>query len=154
MSTAGVEIQFYHLQSSPLEVALPKLLQKACERQMRSLIKTRDMAQAKQLSDKVWTHDPNSFLPHGLAGEKQAEVQPILIGNALDNANASTLLFVTDGTSLEAIPEGVTRVIDMFHGADSEAVQAARARWKQYKDAGHTITYYQQTAQGGWQKKA
>ena len=29
-----------------------------------------------------------------------------------------------------------------------------RARWRRLKDAGHELTYWQQTPQGGWEKKA
>ena len=41
----------------------------------------------------------------------------------------------------------------LFDGNDEAAVQAARARWKRLKDAGHALTYWQQTAQGGWEKQ-
>lgn len=152
--SSGLEIQFYHLQSSPLEKALPKLLEKAYGRGLRCLVKTADAAQSTQLSDKIWTHDPASFLPHGTAQEKHADQQPILFSYTLDNHNISSVCFVTDGTFLSDAPSGISKVLDMFHGADMEAVQAARARWKRYKDAGYALTYYQQTDQGSWQKKA
>ena len=35
-----------------------------------------------------------------------------------------------------------------------EAVEAGRNRWKEYKAAGHAITYWQQTETGGWEQKA
>ena len=49
--------------------------------------------------------------------------------------------------------ETFARVLDMFDGHDSEAVEAARARWRDLKDAGYELTYWQQTAQGGWEQK-
>jgi DNA polymerase-3 subunit chi len=33
-------------------------------------------------------------------------------------------------------------------------VADSRERWKAYKGAGHTLAYWQQTATGGWEKKA
>ena len=33
------------------------------------------------------------------------------------------------------------------------AVDAARGRWQAYKDAGHRLTYWQQTVRGGWKEK-
>ena len=35
-----------------------------------------------------------------------------------------------------------------------EAQQDVRERWKAYKAAGHAVVYWQQTASGGWEKKA
>jgi DNA polymerase-3 subunit chi len=45
------------------------------------------------------------------------------------------------------------RVFDLFDGNSSETVAAARLRWKIAKEAGHTLTYWQQT-DSSWQKKA
>jgi DNA polymerase-3 subunit chi len=33
------------------------------------------------------------------------------------------------------------------------AVEAARARWKDYKNAGHALTYWQQSDAGRWEQK-
>jgi len=38
--------------------------------------------------------------------------------------------------------------------ATKTAVADSRERWKVYKVAGHTLVYWQQTAAGGWEKKA
>jgi DNA polymerase-3 subunit chi len=40
----------------------------------------------------------------------------------------------------------------MFDGNDEAALAAARARWKAAKEAGHTLTYWQQTEKG-WEKR-
>jgi DNA polymerase-3 subunit chi len=41
----------------------------------------------------------------------------------------------------------------MFDGNDAEAVTAARERWRSYKAEGHALTYWQQNARAGWEKK-
>ena len=33
-------------------------------------------------------------------------------------------------------------------------VQGARAQWKKLKGEGHSLTYWQQTSEGRWEKKA
>jgi DNA polymerase III subunit chi len=48
---------------------------------------------------------------------------------------------------------GWDRVADLFDGSDDAAVAAARDRWRRARDAGHALTYWQQTG-SGWQKKA
>jgi len=42
----------------------------------------------------------------------------------------------------------------MFDGNDETAVAAARERWKTYKEAGHRLVYFQQSAAGKWEEKA
>ena len=41
----------------------------------------------------------------------------------------------------------------LFDGNDETALAAARAQWTGLKDAGHDLTYWQQTPQGGWEKR-
>ena len=43
---------------------------------------------------------------------------------------------------------------EMLNGRDEAQVSAARERWKTYKEAEYTVTYWQQTDAGGWDKKA
>jgi DNA polymerase-3 subunit chi len=45
------------------------------------------------------------------------------------------------------------RCFELFDGNDDAAVQAARERWKNYKEAGHITTYWQQ-GERGWEQKA
>ena len=46
------------------------------------------------------------------------------------------------------------RCFELFDGRDDAAVTESRERWKAYKAAGHAVSYFQQTAAGGWEKKA
>mgnify|MGYP001348980246 CR=1 FL=1 len=150
-----MEIQFYHLLTQPIEVALPRLMAKAYEAGLPSLIKCRDAMQVKRFDEKLWTYDPDSFLPHGGANEAQAEQQPILLSTELSRANAASFVIITDGTRPEAeVLEGVTRLADMFDGGDDSAVKAARERWKYYKEQGYALSYYRQQENGGWKKEA
>ena len=45
------------------------------------------------------------------------------------------------------------RCLDMFNGNDPQSVERARERWRTYKAAGHTVTYWQQSDTGKWEKK-
>jgi len=44
--------------------------------------------------------------------------------------------------------------LELFDGRDETAVVETRERWKAYKAAGHTVVYWQQTPNGGWEKKS
>ncbi len=148
-----MQIQFYHLTATPLEAALPKLLEKAYAQNMRVLVKVADAATASALSTALWTYQDSGFLPHGTESEAHAERQPILLSASGENKNDATLLLVTDNTA-PTPPVSIERLLDLFNGQDDATTASARARWKSYKNAGHELTYYQQTPQGGWEKKA
>ncbi|MBM3618785.1 MAG: DNA polymerase III subunit chi [Alphaproteobacteria bacterium] len=143
------DIRFYHLTDTPLERALPQLLEKAYGGKFRTLVKTADAESAKAMDSLLWAYDEASFLPHGLASDKNAAEHPILITSTHENTHGATLLAVTDG-SLTPSPESFQRVLDIFHEDDRDA---ARERWKTYKDAGHALQYWQQT-DTGWTQKA
>lgn len=147
------DVGFYHLQKTPLERALPKLLERALERGMRALVVAGSPERVDHLNATLWTYDPASFLPHGAAGDGEPASHPIWIADHDTDANGATLLVLVDGAD-GTRPEAFERIIDMFDGADAQAVAAARRRWKTLKDAGHTLTYWQQTDRGGWEKKA
>ena len=146
------EVGFYHLQAMPLERALPKLLEKALERGMRALVVAGSRERAAQLDELLWTYDPASFLPHGGAG-LDPERQPVWLAEDDANLNRAGLLVLIDGQSSERLAS-FERAIDLFDGRDQAAVVAARERWQACKQAGHRLSYWQQTRQGGWEKKA
>ena len=145
-------IGFYHLLHTPLEAALPRLLSKALEQGMRVLVMAGSAARVKALDGALWVYDPNSFLPHGTAKDGRAEAQPVYLTAAEENPNGASLLVLTDGAA-PGFMDSFERCLDLFDGNDPGAVEAARTRWNNLKDAGHDLTYWQQTDQGGWEKK-
>ena len=46
------------------------------------------------------------------------------------------------------------RIVYLFSGHDPDAVTEARSAWRDLKQAGHTLTYWQQDQGGRWVKKA
>ncbi len=66
--------------------------------------------------------------------------------------NGARFLFMVEGAETDRLAD-FDRVFDLFDGNNSEAVAAARLRWKIAKEAGHTLTYWQQTG-SSWQQKA
>lgn len=146
------EIGFYHLRATALERALPRLLSKANESGLRAVVLTRSAEHVEVLNAALWTFDPASFLPHGSTRDGNAKDQPIYLTTEEENPNDATLLVLTDGVE-PAYLDRFDRCLDLFDGNDAGAVEAARARWRRLKDTGHNLTYWQQTPQGGWEKK-
>ena len=146
------EVRFYHLTSKSLEQVLPELLEKTLERGWRAVVMAGSPERVESLTQHLWTWHPNSFLPHGSARDGNAAEQPIWLTTAAENPNGAAVLFLTDGAVSEDIG-GYQRVCELFDGRDDEAVSSARTRWKTYKNAGHTISYWQQ-AERGWDNLA
>jgi len=146
------DIAFYHLERSPLESALPLLLEKTLAAGKRALVMASSTERVESLAQALWTYNPDSWLPHGTAKDGHAEDQPVWITTEPENPNKATFLFLTDGAVSEWV-DAYERCFELFDGRDEAAVQAARQRWKAYKSAGHSLAYFQQTAKGGWEKR-
>ena len=145
------EIGFYHLISTPLERALPRLLERAQAQRLRILVRAASAERVEHLNALLWTYDDAGFLPHGSARDGNPAEQPIWLSDRQENPNGATVLFLVDGVEADDIAD-FARCLDLFDGNDAAAVEAARERWRRAKDAGHTLTYWQQTA-SGWEKK-
>ncbi len=147
-------IQFYHLLSTPLERALPKLMEKASSAGLRGLVVAQDDEQLKRLDDALWSAEPASFIAHGTAEDDvPPEQQPLFLSLKEDNPNNATMLVVTNGITPKDIGS-YARILDVFDGHDGQALQAARERWKAYKKTDHELQYIQQQKDGSWKKQA
>ena len=80
-----MEISFYHLTLQPLNVALPKLLAKVLEANMKAVVKVPGAVQMDVLDQAIWTFDKTSFLPHDTEKGDNKEDQPIYITTGEEN---------------------------------------------------------------------
>jgi DNA polymerase III subunit chi len=146
------EIAFYHLLRSPLERALPRLLEKTLEAGKRAVVMAGSRERVEALNTLLWAYHQDSWLPHGSAADGNAEDQPVWLTIDEENPNAATFLFLTDGAASSRVGD-FERCFELFDGNDPTIVEAARERWKAYRDSGHDLAYWQQTERGGWEKK-
>jgi DNA polymerase-3 subunit chi len=143
------EIGFYHLTRSTLAQALPPLLVRTLAAGQRALVLGPEPGLAA-VSTALWAQP--AWLPHGTAADGDPDLQPIWLSADPEPLNGARFLFMIEGVETNRVAD-FDRVFDLFDGNDSEAVAAARLRWKIAKEAGHTLIYWQQT-NSGWQKKA
>jgi DNA polymerase-3 subunit chi len=146
------EIGFYHLTRTPLERALPKLLERVLASGMRAVVMAGSTERVEALDAALWTYEQLSFLPHGSARDGEAKFQPIWLTTEDENPNGAQVLVLTDGAA-SAHVDHYARCLDMFDGRDPAAVAAARGRWKACKEASHALAYWQQNEAGGWERK-
>lgn len=147
------EIRFYHLVSRAVDSALPEILGKAVTRG-RVIVRTPDAAQTETLAEKLWmAGEDSSFLPVGTKKDGRGAQQPIWITDGTDNPNGARIMILTGGAEAGDLSD-YDLCCEMLDGQDDAQVTAAREKWKAYKDAGHSVTYWKQTDSGGWEKKA
>ncbi len=153
MTTTAPDVSFYHLERATLESVLPSLLEKTLERGWRAVVQAGSAERLEALDEALWTYKAESFLPHGTTKDGHADAQPIFLTLGGETPNGAGVRFLVDGAE-PATYEGFARMIFLFDGNNTDAVAQARAQWKAAKAAGCGVTYWQQNANGRWEKKA
>jgi DNA polymerase-3 subunit chi len=148
------EVLFYHLQRQPLEAVLPTLLQKSLERGWRIAVQATTPERVSALDDHLWTYADEGFLPHCTDREPDAAEQPVVLTVAGANPNGAQIRFLCEGAPLPEDASAYQRLVLLFDGGDPQALAIARDQWRAVKAAGHEATYWQQDANGRWQRKA
>ena len=147
------EVYFYQLERAPLERVLPELLEKTLERGWRAVVQTASDERMEALDSLLWTYGDATFLPHATAKDGRPDRQPVFLTAGHDNPNGAQVRFFVDGADIEDVSP-YARVVHLFDGRDEDAVRRAREQWSMAKASGHEVTYWQQTPQGGWERKA
>ncbi len=149
---AVAEIGFYHLLTTPLDRALPRLLERARAQGYRIVVRAASADRVEHLNAVLWTYDEASFLPHGSARDGNAANQPIWLTDGDDNPNEATMLVLVDGAEPGDL-DAICPLLPTCSTAMTPTRSRPRAsRWRRAKAAGHTLTYWQQTG-AGWEKK-
>jgi DNA polymerase III subunit chi len=149
------EVLFYHLDRLPLERVLPGLLERCIERQWRVVVQVGSDERCAALDAHLWTYRDDAFLPHGAGGSadaSNAQLQPIWLTTGDDNPNRAEVRFLTDGVKPQDYGD-YQRVVMLFDGNDADAVEGARAAWREAKADGHSTTYWQEDERGKWVQK-
>ena len=154
MRWAVTEILFYHMQRQPLEKVLPNLVERSLDRGWQAAIQAATEERLQALDDHLWTYSDESFLPHGTDREPDAGSQPVVLTLRDINPNTASIRFLVEGADLPPDANAYERICILFDGTDQDALLRAREQWKQAKEAGHAVAYWQQDDSGRWNKKA
>jgi DNA polymerase-3 subunit chi len=147
------EVLFYHLERQPLERVLPSLVERTLARGWRAVVQAGSEERVEALDTLLWTYAEESFLPHGTRRDGDPAEQPVYLTTEDANPNAATVRFLVDGAEIGE-HAGYHRIVYLFDGNDESAVARARAQWAAAKSAGCDVTYWQQSPEGPWEKKA
>jgi len=145
---------FYHLQKSPLEQVLPKLCEKAYASGNHIKIMVGNSERVEFINSLLWTYNEESFLPHGSKKDGFAEEQPIFISDNEANENNAQILILVDGAKLDvSLLDTYERILNIFDGNDTVALNNARTYWKEIKEFGGELHYWQQNDKGVFEQK-
>ena len=153
MATSKAEVLFYHLERQPLDKVLPTMLERVVERGWRAVVQCGSQERLDALDLSLWTYKDESFLAHGTRKDGFNEAQPIFLTTDDANPNRAGVRFLVDGAVASGF-DGYARVVYLFDGHDAQALATAREQWKAARGAGCAVTYWQQSPEGRWEKRA
>jgi DNA polymerase-3 subunit chi len=132
-------IDFYTLGETDARARLVtacRLAEKAYEQGLRVAVRTGSAAETAVVDDLLWTFSDGSFVPHGVWPSEPAvaSATPVLVGSsALPHTHRDVLINLA--VDAPADFSAYARVCEVV-GGDEDAKQAARHRWRAYREAG------------------
>jgi DNA polymerase III subunit chi len=135
------EIAFHVNAPDKLDYACRLL--RATQKKSAQVLVLGQMDALKSLSAKLWALTPTEFLPHCLADASDEVIaqSPIILSAELPSSTADSQVLLNLGAVLPAGFERFERLIELV-GQDVVDLQAARTRWKHYKDRGYALSRY------------
>jgi len=96
----------------------------------------------QQLSDRLWTIHPESFLAHAIASENIVENshQPILLSTHITRDNQAQVL-INGGLEIPTELSGFSHIVDFVDSWDDDLKQASRERFRTYRQLSLDPTY-------------
>ena len=147
------EALFYHLTETTLDDALPPLLERSLARGWRVVVQTGTPERRDAIDAHLWSYRDESFLAHATDRDPHPSEQPILLTTADTNPNGAAVRFLVDGAEPPDM-SGYERCVFMFDGHDEHQLETARRHWKLARGLGMEATYWQQTPDRRWERKA
>ena len=130
-------IDFYFEADDKLHVAC-RLAAKAAQRKLRVLIYSADEVQAQRIDRLLWTWQATGFLPHCMARSPLAAQTPVLITHDPEDTPHDEVLLNLNPAWPPAFSR-FQRLVEIV-GRDEEDRQAARERFRFYRDRGYAIS--------------
>ena len=114
-----------------------RLAEKAWRGGHRIYLHADNQADARHLDRLLWTYRDASFVPHGLSGEVDPQLNPVLVGWKDEGGEEHDVLInlATDVPAFFSRFERVAELIDH----DQQVRKAGRQRYRFYKDRGYPL---------------
>ncbi len=118
-----------------------RLTEKAWNRGHRVYLHTGSDEEARRLDKLLWTFRQGSFLPHGLAGESDPGLNPILIGGGDDPEEEHGVLI----NLCSEVPPFFSRFERLVEpiDRDEQVRRTGRERFRFYRDRGYPLNSHE-----------
>lgn len=138
----SVQVHFELLDQPDRVEGIARLLLRRGRLKPHTLVLCPDAGFAAQLNERLWTIHPESFLAHDVATE-HADAnagQPILLATEVIRDNGPEVL-INGGLEVPPDVSGFSHIVDFVDGWDEGLKQAARDRFRTYRQMGFDPKY-------------
>ncbi|TLS75657.1 DNA polymerase III subunit chi [Mariprofundus erugo] len=135
--SSDMQVHFELLETADRVEGIARLLLRRGRLTPSVLVLCPDDGFAAQLDERLWTIHPESFLAHAIAGSDPVHNarQPILLSTSIVRDNQATVL-INGGLELPPDISGFSHLVDFVDGWDEGLKQAARERFRTYRQMG------------------
>ena len=140
---------FYQLSVTPIEKALPRLIEKIYKSGFRVLIVPDSQNKLELYNTCLWTYTPLGFLPHDYQGN--ASEHPIWLALEPINFNSAEVIVFPDGNPNDSVTDDYKKSVVIFDSNIPEQVNACNACISSQSKL--HVKYWQQDSHGQWQNK-
>ena len=146
------EVFFYHLTKTTLEIALPKILERALSEKWSIEIRTSANTNLDEISNAIWRGPEESFLPHCLEDHEDLQDYPIVLCKSPLKDWRDCLIIVGQANLKENEVKNYKRICLIFDAKIEVELSKARKSWKKLSEEGINTTYWAED-KGRWVKK-
>lgn len=118
-----------------------RLAEKAWHSGHRVLIAVDSEEELRHMDRLLWVHRDQSFIPHGILGKAEADLNPVLLTNAQEPGDEHDVLI----NLCSKTPEYFSRFARVAECVDQEEAvrQASRERYRFYQGCGYPLNTHQ-----------
>ena len=146
------EVFFYYLTKTTLEIALPKILERALSEKWSIEIRTSANTNLDEISNAIWRGPEESFLPHCLEDHEDLQDYPIVLCKSPLKDWRDCLIVVGQADLKENEVKNYKRICLIFDAKIEVELSKARKSWKKLSDEGINTVYWAED-KGRWVKK-
>ena len=146
------EVYFYHLTHTRLEVALPKILERALSAEWSVELRIGMERDEETISDAIWKGPDESFLPNCLEDSDKLQDHPIVLSKSSLSEVRDCLIVIDQVNLKENEVIKFKRVCLLFDAKNEVELTNARKTWKSLSKAGVNTVYWAED-QGTWKRK-
>jgi len=145
-------VYFYHLTHTRLEVALPKILERALSAEWSVELRIGMERDEETISDAIWKGPDESFLPNCLEDSDKLQDHPIVLSKSSLSEVRDCLIIIDQVNLKENEVKKFKRVCLLFDAKNEVELTNARKTWKSLSNAGVNTVYWAED-QGTWKRK-